>query len=46
MKRYETPIENPYESALSALARNGEDTLIRQREFQTIGILNGAGYWK
>lgn len=52
MKWYETPIEDLYESALLALARNDEDTykenlihavtLIRQREFQTIGIPNGA----
>lgn len=52
MKWYETPIENLYERALLALARNDEDTykenlihavtLIRQREFQTIDIPNGA----
>ena len=52
MKWYETPIEDLYEHALSALARNDEDTykediihgiaLIRQREFQTIGIPDGA----
>lgn len=52
MKWYETPIEDLYESALLALAHNDEDTykenllhagtLIRQREFQTIGIPNGA----
>lgn len=52
MKWYETPIEDLYESALLALACNDEDTyrenlihavtLIRQREFQTIGVPNGA----
>lgn len=52
MKWYETPIEDLYESALLALDRNDEDTykenlihavtLIRQREFQTISIPNGA----
>lgn len=52
MKWYETPIEYLYERALLELARNDEDTykeniihaatLIRQREFQTIGIPNGA----
>lgn len=52
MNWYETPIEDLYESALSALARNDEDAykenlihaynLIRQREFQTVGIPNGA----
>lgn len=52
MKWYETPIVGLYESALSALARNDEDTykgdlihaitLIRQREFQTISIPDGA----
>lgn len=52
MKWYETPIEDLYDSALLALARNDEDTykenllhaatLIRQREFQTIGIPDGA----
>lgn len=52
MKWYETPIEDLYDSARLALARNDEDsykenllhavTLIRQREFQTIGIPNGA----
>ena len=52
MKWYETPIEDLYESALLALARDDEDaykenlihavTLTRQREFQTIGIPNGA----
>lgn len=52
MKWYETPIEDLYDSALLALARNDKDAykenllhaaaLIRQREFQTIGIPNGA----
>lgn len=52
MKWHETPIGDLYESALLALARNDEDTyrenlihavaLTRQREFQTIGIPNGA----
>lgn len=52
MKWYEISIEDLYERALLALARNDEDTykenllhavtLIRQREFQTIGIPNGA----
>lgn len=52
MKWYETPIEDLYDSARLALARNDKDTykenllhavtLIRQREFQTIGIPNGA----
>lgn len=52
MKWYETPIEDLYESALLALDHNDEDTykenllhavtLIRQREFQTISIPNGA----
>ena len=52
MKWYETPIEDLYERALLALDRNDEDaykenlvhayTLIRQREFQTTGIPNGA----
>lgn len=52
MKWYETPIEDLCDSARLALARNDEDTykenllhavtLIRQREFQTIGIPNGA----
>lgn len=52
MKWYETPIEDLYESALLALGHNDEDTykenlihavtLIRQREFQTIGIPDGA----
>lgn len=52
MKWYETPIEDLYDSARLALARNDNDTykenlfhaatLIRQREFQTIGIPNGA----
>jgi hypothetical protein len=52
MKWYETPIEDLYDSARLALARNDEDaykenllhavTLIRQREFQTIGIPNGT----
>lgn len=52
MKWYETPIEDLYESALLALARNDEDTykenlihayvLIRQREFQTINIPDDA----
>lgn len=52
MKWYETPIEVLYERALLALDRNDEDTykenlihaytLIRQREFQTIGIPNGT----
>lgn len=52
MKWYETPIEDLYDSARLALARNDEDayrenllhavTLIRQREFQTVGIPNGA----
>lgn len=52
MKWYETPIEDLYESALLALARNDEDAykenikhayiLIRQREFQTISIPDGA----
>lgn len=51
MKWYETPIEDLYDSARLALARNDKDaykenllhavTLIRQREFQTIGIPNG-----
>lgn len=54
MKWYETPIEDLYERALSALARNDEDTykenlvhaynLIRQREFQTVSIPDGARY--
>lgn len=52
MKWYETPIEDLYEHALLALSRNDEDTykedlihavtLIRQREFQTISIPDGA----
>ena len=52
MKWYETPIEDLYERALLALARNDEDiykenlmhavALIRQREFQTISIPDGA----
>lgn len=52
MKWYETSIEDLYESALSALDHNDEDTyrenlihavtLIRQREFQTAGIPDGA----
>lgn len=52
MKWYETPIKDLYDSACLALARNDEDTykenllhavtLIRQREFQTTGIPNGA----
>lgn len=52
MKWYEMPIEDLYEHALLALAHNDEDTykediihgvtLIRQREFQTIGIPDGA----
>lgn len=52
MKWYETPIEDLYERALLALAHNDEDTykenlihavtLIRQREFQTISIPDGA----
>ena len=52
MKWYETPIEDLYDSARLALARNDEDayrenlfhavTLIGQREFQTVGIPNGA----
>lgn len=52
MKWYETPIEDLYERALSASARNDEDTykenlvhaynLIRQREFQTVSIPDGA----
>lgn len=52
MKWYETPIEDLYERALLALAHNDEDTykenishaytLIRQREFQTVGIPDGA----
>lgn len=52
MKWYETPIEDLYEHAFLALARNDEYTykediihvvtLIRQREFQTIGIPDGA----
>lgn len=52
MKWYETPIGDLYEHALSALGRNDEHTykediihgvtLIRQREFQTIGIPDGA----
>lgn len=52
MKWYETPIEDLYDSARLALARNDKDayrenlfhavTLIRQREFQTIGIPDGA----
>lgn len=54
MKWYETPIEDLYESALLALARNDEDTykenlfhavtLIRQREFQTISIPHAVLY--
>lgn len=59
MKWYETPVEDLYDRACLALARNDEDTykenllhaatLIRQREFQTIGIPNGArvtGYYQ
>lgn len=52
MKWYETPIEDLYDSARLALARNDKDAyrenlfhaviLIRQREFQTIGIPDGA----
>lgn len=52
MKWYETPIEDLYDSARLALARNDKDTyrenlihavtLIKQREIQTIGIPNGA----
>lgn len=52
MKWYETSIEDLYERALLALGRNDEDTykenlihavtLIRQREFQTISIPDGA----
>lgn len=52
MEWYETPIEDLYEHALLALARNDEDiykenlihayTLIKQREIQTVGIPNGA----
>lgn len=52
MKWYETPIEDLYERARLALARNDEDAykenlihaaaLISQREFQTIGIRDGA----
>lgn len=52
MEWYETPIGDLYERALLALARNDEDTykenlihaytLIRQREFQTVGIPDGA----
>ncbi len=52
MKWYETPIEDLYERALLALARNDEDTykenlihaatLIKQREFQTIAIQGDA----
>lgn len=52
MKWYETSIEDLYESALLASARNDEDTykenlihavaLIRQREFQTVNLPNGA----
>lgn len=52
MKWYETPIEDLYERALLALAHNDEDTykeniihaytLIRQREFQTVAIPDGA----
>lgn len=52
MKWYETPIEDLYGHALLALARNDEDTykenlihavtLITQREFQIVGIPNGA----
>ncbi len=52
MKWYETPIEELYGRALLALAHNDEDTykeniihavtLIREREFQTIGIPDGA----
>lgn len=52
MKWYETPIDVLYDRARLALANNDEDaykenlihatTLIRQREFQTIGIPNGA----